>query len=411
MKTLRQIWFFILKDLRLFVTDRIALFFFILFPFLFIILFNFLLSGATAQDERLELHLVTREEGSSLSRQIIMDLETMDDAKLEPGEVKIIWEKDYDKALRALQDDRISGLLVFPEDFTDGILVGYGSELIVMTNPEATETRAALKGFADAISRSFGLQQAAKNSMNGLRIEQSLANSGNPPEGSQLAATQGGVLIKESLVRFQVEKISEVKTVNPANYVIPGYLVMFVFLAANAYAEAVVRERQNHTLERLIACSVTKEAILGGIFSGSVAKGLVQIMIFWGAGITIFKIDMGASPGGVILLSVLTIIMSAAFSLMLATLAKTQRGAASLAILTSLALAPLGGCWWPLFVTPKWMQDLAKITPHGWATTGFNKLMVFGGDFSAAVPEMVALAVFTAIFLIAAIIRFRTGND
>ena len=25
---------------------------------------------------------------------------------------------------------------------------------------------------------------------------------------------------------------------------------------------------------------------------------------------------------------------------------------------------------------------------HGWATTGFNKLMVFGADFGAAVPEM-----------------------
>jgi len=84
-----------------------------------------------------------------------------------------------------------------------------------------------------------------------------------------------------------------------------------------------------------------------------------------------------ASPAGAILLSILMVIMSSAFGLMLATLARTERSASAIAVLTSLVLAPLGGCWWPLFITPRWMQFIAKITPHGWATTGFNKLLVF----------------------------------
>jgi len=103
------------------------------------------------------------------------------------------------------------------------------------------------------------------------------------------------------------------------------------------------------------------------------------------------------------------VIMSSAFGIMLATLVKTQRSAGSIAVLTSLVLAPLGGCWWPLFILPKWMQALAKITPHGWATTGFNKLMLFGADFSAVVPEMLVLIGFAIIFGIIAIWRFRTS--
>jgi ABC-2 type transport system permease protein len=102
--------------------------------------------------------------------------------------------------------------------------------------------------------------------------------------------------------------------------------------------------------------------------------------------------------------------MSSAFSIMLATLAKTQRSASSMAVITSLVLAPLGGCWWPLFITPQWMQFIARFTPHGWATTGFNKLMVFGADFSAAVPEMLALIGFAAAFLIIGLARFRTSS-
>jgi ABC-2 type transport system permease protein len=117
---------------------------------------------------------------------------------------------------------------------------------------------------------------------------------------------------------------------------------------------------------------------------------------------------MGLAPGAVILLSVLMVIMSASFSLMLATLASTVRNAASLAVLTSLLLAPLGGCWWPSFLYPQWLQNIAKIVPHSWATEGFNKLMLFGASFGDAAPSMIALAVFTVIFGTIAILRFRT---
>jgi ABC-2 type transport system permease protein len=104
------------------------------------------------------------------------------------------------------------------------------------------------------------------------------------------------------------------------------------------------------------------------------------------------------------------VIMSSAFAVMLATLAKTQRSAASLAVITALILAPLGGCWWPFFLYPDWLQTIAKVTPHAWANTGFNKLMLFGADFGAVVPEMLALLVFSVIFGAIAIFRFRTSS-
>jgi ABC-2 type transport system permease protein len=184
---------------------------------------------------------------------------------------------------------------------------------------------------------------------------------------------------------------------------------MFVFFASALMAESIVRERKNNTLERMLASSVRRETILGGIFASAALRGLIQIVIFWGVGILAFHVDMGLSPAAVIILSILMVIMSSAFSLMLATLARTQRSASSLAVITSLVLAPLGGCWWPLFLYPQWLQNIAKVTPHAWATDGFNKIMIFGANFSAAVPSMVALLVFTLIFGLIAVWRFRTS--
>ena len=101
------------------------------------------------------------------------------------------------------------------------------------------------------------------------------------------------------------------------------------------------------------------------------------------------------------------VLASSAFGVMLASFVRTENAASGLGVLGSLALAPLGGCWWPLFITPQWMQSLAKLTPHGWANTAFNKLMLFGAEGGDVVLEMAALAAFGVAFLAIALVRFR----
>ena len=413
MRNLRHIWFITLKDLKLFATDRGALFFFILFPFFFVALFTFLNPGGGGEDPRLALHVVTHEAEGGLSHQIIAAMETKDDSQLQPGEPKIVWDRDYDEARQAVEDKELYGFLVFPADFTEGVMMGYGAQLEVVADAEAINTRAALNGLAKAIATRVGSQQVTANAAIALLIEQGLATTGDmsgiQQAIEQLFSGQGIAPTDESLIGFGTQQVGEVEAENPSDYVIPGYLVMFVFFAAALSAEAIVRERQNHTLERLLASSVRRETILGGMFTGTAAKGLVQVLTLWVVGILVFSIDLGLSPAAVILLSILMVIMSSAFGIMLATLVKTERSAGSIAVLTSLVFAALGGCWWPLFILPKWMQSIAKITPHAWANTGFNKLMVFGADFSAVVPEMLALVCFAAAFGIIAIWRFRTS--
>lgn len=187
-----------LKDLKIFSGDRAVLFSFVVFPFLIIILFNFLQGGAVQQDKRLELHLVTQETGG-FSRQIIDNLETKDDSDLKPGEPKIIWDRDYEKAMQAVHDRQLDGFVLFPSDFTKGILMGYGAKLTVVVDPEATNTRPALNGLADAIAASFNLQKTARDAMNGLVVEQGLANPNyemSPAEVAQLTASvQQGIQI------------------------------------------------------------------------------------------------------------------------------------------------------------------------------------------------------------------------
>ena len=414
MRALKHIWFIALKDLRLFVTDRTALFFFILFPFFFVVLFNFLLAGVGSEDDRLELHMVTMEAEGGLSHEMIAALETTDESQLGPGDPIIVWNPDYDEARQAVEDETLSGFVAFPADFTGSVMAGEGSHLeVVVDDDDAFNTRAALNGLAQAIASRMNSQRVAAAATVQLMIEQGVIAPGDMAAIDEVVqdVISEGMAGGESFIDFQTEQVGEVEAESVANVAIPGYLVMFVFFASALGAGLLVRERQNRTLERLLATSVRRDSLVGGMFTGAAGKGLIQISIFWTVGILAFKIDLGVAPAAVILLSVLMVVMSASFGIMLATLARTDRSADSIAVLTSLVLAPLGGCWWPLFITPDWMQFIAKFTPHGWATTGFNKLMVFGAGFGDVVPEMLALLGFAVLFGTIAVWRFRASAD
>jgi ABC-2 type transport system permease protein len=415
MKDLKHVWLIALKDLKIFSRDRASLFFFILFPFLFITLFNFLLSGSFVEDQRLELHVLTREATGGMSHQIINAMVTPNETLLQPGEPVIILDEDYEADRQAVTDGKLGGFLAFPVDFTQSLMADEPVNLEIFANAGNLNVRTALNSLAYSITDQISATHVTINA-----TVQLLVASGTIPadQGSIDNAVQtmlakalaGGAETAGPSITFQPESVGEVKAVNASNYVVPGYLVMFVFFAAAVAAEAIVKERQNHTLERLLSTSVSRTAILGGIFTGSTLKGLVQIIIFWVVGIALFHVDMGQSPLGVIILSMLMVILSSAFAVMLATFVRTQRSAGSLATITSLVMAPLGGCWWPSFLYPHWLQNVAKIIPHTWATEGFNKMMLFGADFSAAVPNMLALLVFAVIFGVIAIWRFRTSS-
>jgi ABC-2 type transport system permease protein len=415
MKQLRNIWFLMGKDLKIFTSDRTALFFSILFPFLFIVLFNFVMKGVGSEDSRLQFNLATLEPPGSISYQVITALETKDETALKPGEPQIVWLKDYDQAKKDVEAKKLTGFIAFPENFSEAVLMGYGTELEVIysaSNPQAT---AALEGMAQSIASGIGTRQVVNNTVIGLLTEKELYEPGSAGDMAQsiraMLTGQAGNTPESPMISLTTEKVGNVEAINPANFTIPGYLVMFVFMTASFAAQLITRERLNHTMERLLSTSASRSAILGGVYAGTVVKGAIQIIIFWGIGILLFKMDLGVAPAAVFIISLLMMLMASAFGVMLSTFVHTERSASSIGVLASLIMAPLGGCWWPLFITPRWYQVIAKITPHAWANTGFNKLLIFGADFDAVIPEMLMLIAFAVVFGAIAILKFRTDAN
>ena len=78
---------------------------------------------------------------------------------------------------------------------------------------------------------------------------------------------------------------------------------------------------------------------------------------------------------------------------MLGAVAQTQGQAAGLGVLTANALAALGGCWWPIEVTPGWMQGLQNFMPTGWTMDALHKLISFQAGAASAIPQLVVIVI------------------
>ncbi len=385
----RQALLLAMKDTRIFFRDRAALTFAFLLPFIFVIGFSLALRDVGPENEELQFVVVTQDVDFGLSYRAITTM-------IEAGEGSIAG-MNYREAMDAVESGEIDGFVLFPPDFTPRLVSGETAPLEVIVGDIPPADEAALRGFAREIASRFSEGQAAVNAVVAL---------GSPERASAvrrelLSDTSGPA------IGLQVEQVGEIAPFNTSNFVLPGYLTMFVFFTAAMGAEALARERQTHTLERLMANGARRESLILGKFLAGAIIGVTQVAVMWIVGSLAFNIDLGASPVAVILLSLLMVVASAAFGVLLASFVGNVRTASAAGVLTSLVLAPIGGSWWPLFITPPFMQSLGRLTPHGWANGGLNKLMLFGAEFADVLPEMAALAVFAAAFLSVALWRFR----
>ena len=390
--TLRQSLLIAGKDTKVFFKDRFAVGFSFLFPFLFVIGFSLALSGQGPTDSQLVITATSQEE-SGLSQEILNDLSQSDQ-----GAIRVV---EYSEALDELERGDIEGFVAFPADFTQGLFSGQPVVLEVVVGSGSVETEAALTGFARSVA---GNVSVVGNALGAIQ-EIAAGNQAVIQNADMTALSRGPAPV----IGFEVERVGDIRPFKASNFTLPGYLTMFVFFAAALSAEAIARERQTHTLERLMSNGTRRESIILGKFIGAVYRGVMQLVVMWTVGIFAFKIDLGVSPIAVVLLSILMALAAAAFGVLLASFVRDVKTAATAGVLVSLTLAPLGGSWWPLFITPQWMQSLAKLTPHGWANGGFNKLMLFGAEFGDVTQEMIALATFAAVFLTIALWRFRVS--
>lgn len=186
----------------------------------------------------------------------------------------------------------------------------------------------------------------------------------------------------------------------------PGVGAMFVMLNALSLAQLFITERQNWTLQRLMVMPITRAQLLAGKLLGQYFLGLLTFAVMLTAGVAL-GVRLG-DPLGVIVIVLTYTLAVTALALALSTLVRTVGQASGVSLLVSLTLAPLGGAWWPLDITPQFMQTFGKIvSPIAWSQQAFNQMVFYGATFQDILPSAGVLLLFAAVFFAFGVVRFR----
>jgi linearmycin/streptolysin S transport system permease protein len=168
-----------------------------------------------------------------------------------------------------------------------------------------------------------------------------------------------------------------------------------------------VEERLGGTLRRLASTPTSKATILGGKVLGRLGSGLLQMVLLIGFGAIVFKVQWGRSPVALAAIMLSFVLAAVAFGVLLGTFAKTRSQAGGLVILFSMLTAALGGCWWPLDITPPIYQTTVKILPTTWAMQGFNNVLVRGAGLEMVLPQVAVLLLFAVVFFAVGVKRLQ----
>ncbi len=208
---------------------------------------------------------------------------------------------------------------------------------------------------------------------------------------------------------LRVESAGE-RLVPPSGYsqTIPGTMVMFtMMILLTSGAILLVIERKQGLLRRLASTPIPRGSVVFGKWLGKLALASVQITFAMLAGTVLFDMDWGPNLWAVCIVLLGWAAFNASLGILLGNLARSEAQISGIAIITTMTLAALGGCWWPIEITPGWMQDLAIFLPTGWTMDAMHQLINFGNDPATVVPHLVASIVGALIIGALAVRTFR----
>lgn len=174
---------------------------------------------------------------------------------------------------------------------------------------------------------------------------------------------------------------------------VPGTMVMFTLLVLfTSGAVTLAIEREQGILRRLASAPLSRGAVVLGKWMARMGLAVVQIGFAMITGSVLFGVDWGPHLVVVVLLLWLYGGLAASLGMLLGSLARTPPQVIGFGVLTTNVLAALGGCWWPIEITPLWVQKLSLLLPTGWAMDALHKLVNFGAGPATVIPHFAALA-------------------
>lgn len=418
-----NIWNFLKKDWVIFFKDRGAMIWLFVLPVVFIAIFAGLArisSGSSGtseeKDTRTPVAVVNLDEGGAVSQRFI------DSLNHSQGYKAVLYGQQ--EAEQLIQRFQLKRYLVIPEDFSNHLANGERVTLTQVVHPDAdantTQTiMRVINGIANDTSlelqildgiRQMGEMQADNPAVQtGFNTERVLKQA-----ETQFEQSRSRPLV--NLVETTPASPGEAKfDLDLSQTSVPGFAVLFVFLAASTVARGIFEERKAGTLRRLLSAPLSRSTILAGKMVPIFLLTLVQIIFIFLAGALLLpllgfgKLTIGSQPLAWAVTSILIALCSTCLGILIASLARTEAQVGGISNAMLWVAGIVGGAIVPAFIIQQMpvLNVLSRLVPHSWASGAYYDILMRGKGLLDIWPNLVMLLAFSAVFFFVGVRRFK----
>ena len=414
------------QDLRVFLTDRSNLPGLLLTPAVMTVIIALVSGGAFGGTVVLRLDVIDQD-GSPASAQFLASIRQanpgltlcpMDNTSKDICDLGASGSLTEGVALDRVANTTSLALLEIPSGFDASLAAQKPVTLTYRSASSIGTSQSALEAVQAALSQVNAASVASEIGLSVINSLQSQPLAGEQAQQFTSALYQRALDLEQEktvTLDFSLSASYQSQSVGQSlqqglGQSVPGMGTMFVLMTIFGGMAALIVERQEWTLQRLAMMPVSRSSLLAGKILARFCLGLIQFMVVFIVG-AIFRMNFGKDPLALVLLVIIYTLSVTALCFAIGAGLKNPSQASSLGLLLTLTLAPLGGAWWPMDISPKFMQIIGHISPIAWAMDGFTALTYNGALLADILVPLAVLVGMTVVFFLIAIPRFKYQVD
>lgn len=353
-----------LKDLRLLLRDRSALMFLIVVPMVIIFVIAETQSGEGSHG--IILAVVNDDQGPVANQLVKVFKEHLDVRQVDRATAEHM----------VSVENRAAAMLVLPAGMSKNYLTEKPTTIELLTDPAQWQELQAIKVIM-------------------LLADREAASLGDP-FGEQLLNINEHSLTAERLEFSSLEQN------------VPGFSVMFVLLnLIFSVAYGLRDEEVWGTTTRLAIAPVSQSTVLGGKLLARLLVGITQLVILLLFGHLVYGLSLGRSPLTLLLVVVAIVFSMATFSVIVAGIARSREQIIPVGLSAVFILAAIGGCWWPVYQQPAWMQEIAPAAMTTWSMFAIHDVMLRDKGLLDLAPKILLLLGYGGVSFLIGLRLFR----
>lgn len=382
------------KDLKIFLSDKRGMMLAFVVPIALITLFAFAFGGAGRSNEEPEPRelVIVDLDKTPESESLMTSLDTLREFEVATTSA--------DTAESLVKKGNSAAVLFIHQGMADSLMKNSAPVFEVKYDaaeaPEVAILEGALFGHLNQFVGAMRPQQTPAVAEMSYRdsIQEVLA---------KLVASESA---KRNIIMKETAVIQEKENSPGLVHAVAGTAIMMLLFSVTSMGTAMLDEKQEGTLKKLLFSPISPSSILFGKMISVNIISIMQLTIMFLYGWVVFGLDIVPHLPSMFLMIVCTAFACSSFGVFLVSFAKSRAQAQGLATLIILTMSALGGSMVPSFVMPAFMQKLGVITVNYWGVQGFYD--IFWRDLSITDPEFLTrVAVLIGIGTLLSLISVR----